>query len=367
VHFLGRIDAQLKVRGHRVEAQAVEDILQSQFREIEAAVVDYQNEALVAFVAAPSVCEETILEVAPAPAKWATHITATLAKQLPEHSVPTKIFLVEKFAMQPISGKIDRKCLTHFSRLLRNTEPKAEDVHRGTAARARNTGEGAVKVKPPDDALVVAPECQEVLAICRAVFEMPLGLDDGFVDSGGHSIAIARLAQKLHAAGWVIPVRALLSDCNTARKVASCPRALNQPAHAITALVKSEEINAEGDEAAAEVLSIGYFTTLQVLFAIVLYSPALVAFLSVFAEVGTFLTTASLWTFIIDGFFLYLLALVMPFVSLLWVMIVKFFVGGDIYKNGVIPGVYPKWSKMHLRVWCIGRLENMVLLQLRLM
>ena len=38
VHFLGRIDAQLKVRGHRVEAQAVEDILQSQFREIEAAV-----------------------------------------------------------------------------------------------------------------------------------------------------------------------------------------------------------------------------------------------------------------------------------------------------------------------------------------
>ena len=60
VHFLGRIDAQLKVRGHRVEAQAVEDILQSQFREIEAAVVDYQNEALVAFVAAPSVCEEMI-------------------------------------------------------------------------------------------------------------------------------------------------------------------------------------------------------------------------------------------------------------------------------------------------------------------
>ena len=57
VHFLGRIDAQLKVRGHRVEAQAVEDILQTQFGEIEAAVLDYQNETLVAFVVAPSVCE----------------------------------------------------------------------------------------------------------------------------------------------------------------------------------------------------------------------------------------------------------------------------------------------------------------------
>ena len=38
--FLGRIDTQLKVRGHRVEVQAVEDILQTQIREIEAAVLD---------------------------------------------------------------------------------------------------------------------------------------------------------------------------------------------------------------------------------------------------------------------------------------------------------------------------------------
>jgi non-ribosomal peptide synthetase-like protein len=363
VHFLGRIDAQLKVRGHRVEAQAVEDILQSQFSEIEAAVLDYQNEALVAFVAAPSVCEEKISVAAPAPVEWAARVTATLAKQLPEPSVPTRIILVEKFVMKPISGKIDRKCLPNFSHLPRNAEPEAEDIHRGTAACARNMGEAAVK--PPDDDQTFAPECEEVLKICRAVFEMPLGLDDGFVDSGGHSIAIARLAQKLHAAGWVVPVRALLSNCNTARKVANCPRALPQATQAHTA--KSDEISAERDEAAAKVLSIGYFTTQQVLFAIVLYSPGFVVFLSVFAEVGTFFTTAGPWTFIIDGFFLYLLALVLPFASLLWVLIVKFFMGGDIYKNSVTRGVYPKWSKMHLRVWCIGRLENMVLLQLRLM
>ena len=109
VHFLGRIDAQLKVRGHRVEAQAVEDILQTQFSEIEAAVLDYQNEALVAFVAAPSICEERISVVAPAPAEWAARVTATLARQLPPPSVPTRIFLVEKFVMKPISGKIDRR------------------------------------------------------------------------------------------------------------------------------------------------------------------------------------------------------------------------------------------------------------------
>ena len=367
MHFLGRIDTQLKVRGHRVEAQAVEDILQTQFGEIEAAVLDYQNETLVAFVAAPSVCEGEISVVAPAPAEWAARVTATLAKQLPAPSIPTKIFLVEKFVMKPVSGKIDRQCLPNLSHLLRNAEPETEDNHWDTPASARNIGVGEFKV--PDAKADMDPECEEVLSICRAVFETPLGLDDGFAEAGGHSILIARLAQKLQSAGWVVPVRALLSDCNTARKVANRPRAPRQASKAFAASAKSGELSAERDEAAAEVLSIGYFTTLQVLFAIFLYSPLTVAFLSFFdfIEFGTIFTTASLWAFIINGFFLYLLALVTPFASLLWVMTIKFFMGGDIHKNNVTPGVYPKWSKMHLRIWCIGRLETMVLVPLRAM
>ncbi|HEY0323129.1 MAG TPA: TraX family protein [Pyrinomonadaceae bacterium] len=357
VHFLGRIDAQLKVRGHRVETQAVEDILQTQFSEIEAAVLDYQNEALVAFVAAPSICEGEISVVATAPVEWAAQVTATLARQLPAPSVPTRIFLVEKFVMKPVSGKIDRKCLPNLSHLLGNVEPEVEDT-------SGDTGEG--DIKPPDADVGMDPECEEVLAICRAVFETPLGLDDCFAEAGGHSILIARLAQRLQAAGWMVPVRALLSDCNTARKVANRPRVLQQASEVPTASVKSDENSVERDEAAAEVLSVRYFTTLQALFAVLLYSPALVVFLSVFGfvDVGTFFMTASLWEFIIAGCFLYLLLLVMPFASLLWVMMIKSFMGGDIYKNNVTPGVYPKWSKMHLRIWCIGRLENMVLLSL---
>jgi len=127
VHFLGRIDTQLKVRGHRVEVQAVEDVLQSQFGEIEAAVLDYQNETLVAFVAAPSVCQGEISVVTPAPAEWAARVTATLAKQLPAPSIPTKFFLVETFIMMPVSGKIDRKCLLNLSNLLRNAVLQTED------------------------------------------------------------------------------------------------------------------------------------------------------------------------------------------------------------------------------------------------
>ncbi len=361
VHFLGRIDAQLKVRGHRVEVQAVEDILQTQFGDIEAAVLDYQNETLVAFVSAPSICEGRTSVVAPAPAEWAAGVTATLAKQLPAPSVPTKIFLVEKFVMKPVSGKIDRECLPKLPHLLRSAEPAVEYA----PASAHDTR--GKEVKPPDADAGMDAECEEVLAICRAVFETSLGLDDGFVEAGGHSILIARLAQQLQAAGWAVPVRALLSDCNTARKVASRPRALRQDSKVAAGPVRSREDGVEHDLAAAEVLSIGYFTTLQVLFAILLYSPGIVALLVAldFFEVGTFFATAGLWEFIIVGLFLYLLGLVTPFAGLLWVMTIKLFMGGDIYKNNVSPGVYPKWSKMHLRIWCIGRLDNMVLLTLR--
>src|SRR6478672_2756976 len=146
VHYLGRIDTQIKVRGHRVEAQAVEDILQTQFSEIEAAVLDYQNDALVAFVMAPSIFAGEISVVAPAPAEWTARVASTLAKQLPAPSVPTQIFLIEKFVLKPVSGKIDRKCLPDLSHLLRNAEPEAENIRWDTPGSARDTGDADVEV-----------------------------------------------------------------------------------------------------------------------------------------------------------------------------------------------------------------------------
>ena len=367
VQFLGRIDAQLKVRGHRVEAQAVEDILQTQFGEIEAAVLDYQNEALVAFVSAPSVCEEKISVVAPAPAEWAGRVTAVLAEQLPAPSVPTSIFLVENFVMKTVSGKIDRKCLPDLSDLVKNTGPEAQR----SASDAPGSAGGAQEpvVRPSDADEQVDPACEEVLAICRSVFETPLGLDDGFAEAGGHSIVIARLAQKLYAAGWTVSVRALLSDCNTARKVAARPRASQLVPEAIAVPAKPAPSGAGRDEAMAEVLSVGYFTMLQALFAALMVAPGVAVFLSIFGlvdikTVAASFLTAGLLTFIVIALCLYLLALVMPFVTLLWVMTIKLFMGGHIYKNKLAPGAYPKWSRMHLRIWCIARLENMVLLQI---
>ncbi len=337
VHFLGRIDAQLKVRGHRVETQAVEDILQNRFEEIEAAVLDYQNGELVAFVRAPSLFEANTEDAVPAPADWCARTLATLARQLPPPSVPGRIFLVGRFAMKPVSGKIDRERLPRPGRELNAAGPPASAAP--------------------------APADEEVLGICREVFESPLGWDDVFADHGGHSIVIARLAQRLHAAGRSVSVRDLLGGCNTARKVAAHRRQAAGGFGPPPRGARPETIEKHRDEAAARVLSPARFSLLQALFLVLLYSPPLAIFLGLvaFTEIGAFFMTASIGDFLLAGLIAYMAALAVPFAGLLWVMLLKLLMGGHPYRNRTAPGSYPKWSRMHLRVWCIERLQGSVL------
>ncbi len=358
VHFLGRIDTQLKVRGHRVEVQAVEDILQTQFNEIEAAVLDYQNQELVAFIKAPSILDCGTHIAVPAPEEWSERILQTLKGQLPSPSIPSRIFLVENFAMKPLSGKINRDCLPDLSSLQRRQDTGIQDSI-ADMQDGQDVGAGPTLGNDRD----IEPGEEEVLAICSEVFETPLGWDDVFIEHGGHSIVIAQLAQRLQREGWQVPVRALLSDCNTARKVVTQQRRLSLASeHQVKAsnLVKHDNGR---DEAAARVLSPGAFTTLQVMFLLLLYAPTIIGFLAAVAytEIGALFMTATPWEFVGVGFLMYLVALLYPFANLLWVMLIKLFMGGHIYSNRVTPGVYPKWSRMHLRTWCIGRLEQSVL------
>jgi hypothetical protein len=203
--------------------------------------------------------------VEPAPAEWTARVTAILAKQLPAPSVPTRIFLVDKFALKSISGKIDRNRLPDLSLLLYQGEVES-------TTKAQDVGLQVATLIGADIGL--EPGAEKVLAICRSVFETTIGWDDGFAEAGGHSIVIARLARRLHVAGWAVSVRELLSNCNTARKVASRIRQVQSAAAASTVTAKSAHIGPVRDRSAAEVLSIGRFTVLQILFATLLYSPA---------------------------------------------------------------------------------------------
>ncbi len=367
VEFIGRTDTQLKVRGHRVEPHAVEDILQSQFSEIETAVLDYQNGALVAFVVAPTVSSEEVSRVAPAPAEWAARVTARLAQQLPAPAVPTRIVLVDTFTMKPVSGKIDRKQLPDLRRVSHSTVPEAADGGPAEPTSGQRDVDESITSSDADPA--ISPEDQDVLEICRTVLGTALGLDDDFTAAGGHSIAIAHLAQRLQSAGWGVTVRDLLTEVNTPRRVGQCPRRL-QPVAEIPQLPKSlHACSTTSDEPGAQLLSVGHFTIRQVLFACLFYSPAVVILIGGFraVEVGTFFATASLGEFIIWAIVLYVVGVDLPFAILLWVMLLKRCMGGHVRKNNVTPGVYPKWSKMHLRIWCIGRMENTVLLSMRTM
>ena len=57
----------------------------------------------------------------------------------------------------------------------------------------------------------------------------------------------------------------------------------------------------------------------------------------------------------------YALALLLPFANLLWARVIKLFLLGNGRRSSVKPGVYPKWSRVHLRVWCSERLAHSVL------
>jgi non-ribosomal peptide synthetase-like protein len=265
--------------------------------------------------------------------------------------------------MKPVSGKIDRDHLPNLTTLLSDIGPPGSG-HAPIGALGEEDSGSASGIDSD-----LEPGSAEVLEICRVVLESPLGWDDAFADHGGHSIAIARLAYHLRVAGWSVSVRSLLDDCNTARKVALGSRGLApMPDDAMTA-AEYDPGASERDEAAAKVLSIGVFTTLQMLFLLLLYSPLVLGFIALvgFAEIGGLFANAYLGDFLVAGLLTYLAALALPFVNLLWVMVIKVLMGGDAHRNDVTPGVYPKWSRMHLRIWCIEQLQASVFLPLRMM
>ena len=72
-------------------------------------------------------------------------------------------------------------------------------------------------------------------------------------------------------------------------------------------------------------LSIRYFTTLQVLVDFPAAPPLVVAFVGALTliDVEAFFTTSSFPEFVVAAFALYFVGLVMPFASLFWVMTIK--------------------------------------------
>ena len=160
LEFLGRLDHQVKIRGHRIELGEIEARLREHAAVQEAVVVartDGGSPELVAYVIARGGFDETSVR---------THLRV----RLPEYMMPRSFVTVTAFPMTP-NRKIDRKALP---------APQRAAVPATTEA-------------PPEGNIE-----QTIASIWCEVLELQsVGVETNFADVGGHSLAMVRVLGRL--------------------------------------------------------------------------------------------------------------------------------------------------------------------------
>lgn len=161
LEFLGRIDGQVKIRGHRIELGEIEALLAAEHSVSQAAVKAVQfapdDTRLVAYVT-PGTARPVV-----------TELRAMLEVRLPDFMVPAQIVLLERMPLTP-NGKIDRKALP---------APSARS-ERGKMTAAEGDLETGI----------------------AAIWRHALGLDEvsvteNFFDLGGHSLLVVQVQRRM--------------------------------------------------------------------------------------------------------------------------------------------------------------------------
>nr|WP_229840617.1 non-ribosomal peptide synthetase [Streptomyces roseolilacinus] len=169
--FLGRVDDQVKVRGHRVELGEIETALAAH-PAVGQAVVVVRDERLVGYVTAaggePAGPEE---------------LRDRLARTLPDYMVPGAFVTLDAIPLTP-NGKVDKRALP---------APGDEAFVRGEYVAPRTDAERRM-----------ADAWRRSLDVER------VGVRDGFFDLGGDSIRAVALVGALRAEGVDIAVRDVL-------------------------------------------------------------------------------------------------------------------------------------------------------------
>jgi natural product biosynthesis luciferase-like monooxygenase protein len=176
LEFLGRVDHQVKIRGHRVELGEIEAALVAHPGVREAVVVAREDEPgalqLVAYVVGTDASSPPDAQA----------LRAHLRRRLPEAMVPSHVVALAQWPQTP-NRKIDRKALP----------PPA-------AALGEEGGVASVAV-PPIEAAAAGDTERTIAAVWQAVLRLPqVGLDANFFDLGGHSLLAVKAHRQLVAA-----------------------------------------------------------------------------------------------------------------------------------------------------------------------
>jgi natural product biosynthesis luciferase-like monooxygenase protein len=159
--FLGRIDNQVKIRGHRIELGEIEALLAAQAGVREAVVTAFAEPSgdrrLVGYVTAEAGARPD-----------AATLKAALAGGLPDIMVPSQIVTLDRMPLTP-NGKVDRKALP---------SPTARTETAAVAAATDTEG-------------TIAAIWREALGLSE------VGMTDNFFDLGGHSLLVVQVQRQL--------------------------------------------------------------------------------------------------------------------------------------------------------------------------
>jgi aryl carrier-like protein len=227
IHYLGRRDSQIKIRGLRIELEEIEAVLKGTAETITNAAVlklNIEREILVAFLEYPSnaTAEDEMMIVLDGVGPLVASLRYAVRRKLPSYMAPTIYVTLNRFPLTS-SGKLDRKALDEYfhshERAIRDME---RDTDGGTLAYPHAADPHGI----PQTELQAT--IRHLWASVLHIDEELLSMEDDFYSVGGDSISAIHLARAARVSGLHLPVIDIIRN-PTIRAMASIsgPRVLN--------------------------------------------------------------------------------------------------------------------------------------------